>query len=447
MATVGIKVFKHHKKADGTYNVKIRVSHKGGNHYIDTTHFVTGKQLTAKFKVKDTFIIDLLNETLKGYRKAISELEVKIELYNSETLRDFLLGKDKDINFIDFSLVHIDELFKAGRDGSAKTLKTVVLSLIDYFKRPIVLPKEINGTMLAQYEDYLRKPRIITRSDQYLIPRTRTVKALKDTGIHNHMRDLRILFKAAMKKCNKPELGEIKILHNPFETYQIVGAPETKKRNITIQQIINIMKCDVKPGSRPELAKELFTLSFFMCGMNAVDLYELTKDNIVNGRLEYNRSKTESRRKDNAFISIKIVKEAKPLLMKYLEKLCKRYASSENLDHALNEGMRQLCKMLKMPRITFYWARYSFGTIARNKCNLSMDYIGEALNHIDNDHKTTDIYIEKDWSIVDNVQSAVMEFFRKARRLISKKEKQGNVVQVKVVHLFQSIVLNPLNAG
>jgi ATP-binding cassette subfamily B protein len=53
MATVGIKIFKHHKKVDGTINVKIRVSHKGEKKYIDTPHFVIDKQLTTKYTLKD----------------------------------------------------------------------------------------------------------------------------------------------------------------------------------------------------------------------------------------------------------------------------------------------------------------------------------------------------------------------------------------------------------
>src|ERR1700759_236207 len=112
MATVGFKVFKHHKKADGTYNIKIRVSHKGGNHYIDTPHYVIAKQLTAKLKVKDPLIVDILNDTLKKYRKMISELEDKLDLHNSETLRDFLIGKDADVNFLKFSFEYIDQLFE-----------------------------------------------------------------------------------------------------------------------------------------------------------------------------------------------------------------------------------------------------------------------------------------------------------------------------------------------
>ena len=45
MATVSAKVFEHHKKADGTYNVKICVQHKRLRKYLDTTHFVVKKQL------------------------------------------------------------------------------------------------------------------------------------------------------------------------------------------------------------------------------------------------------------------------------------------------------------------------------------------------------------------------------------------------------------------
>ena len=54
-----------------------------------------------------------------------------------------------------------------------------------------------------------------------------------------------------------------------------------------------------------------------------------------------------------------------------------------------------------------YWARHSFANIARNKCGISKDDIGEALNHVNEDHKTTDIYLDRDLSIVDMVQEQV----------------------------------------
>ncbi|WP_426587865.1 hypothetical protein [Mucilaginibacter sp. R-33] len=47
---------------------------------------------------------------------------------------------------------------------------------------------------------------------------------------------------------------------------------------------------------------------------------------------------------------------------------------------------------------------------------MDKDNIAEALNHVDGDHKITDIYIEKDWGIVDKVQAAVMKFFRELNK-------------------------------
>jgi len=49
--------------------------------------------------------------------------------------------------------------------------------------------------------------------------------------------------------------------------------------------------------------------------MNTADLFNVTE--IKNGRLEYKRTKTTGRRKDNAFILVKIEKEAQVLIDKY----------------------------------------------------------------------------------------------------------------------------------
>jgi len=56
MATLNAKIFKHHEKEDGTYNVKICVSHKRDRRYIGTEYYVTGKKPSRDFSVKDIFI-------------------------------------------------------------------------------------------------------------------------------------------------------------------------------------------------------------------------------------------------------------------------------------------------------------------------------------------------------------------------------------------------------
>jgi integrase len=413
MATVSAKVYEHHKKADGTYNVKICVHHKDQRKFIDTNHFVVSKQLTAKLKIKDRFITDLIDEQLRDYRKLISELGEKLDFFSAEALRDYLRDKDSEIDFLKFCNTYIEQLRKEKRNGTADNHRTVLNSLIDYFKRDGISINEINSNMLVSYERFLRVERTMIRLNQEKKEVKTTKKGLSDSGLHNHMRDLRTMFNAARNLYNNEDLGIYKIKHYPFKKYKIGSPPITKKRNNTIEQVRVIRDCETKPGSRAELAKEIYLLSFYLCGMNAVDFFKLTKKDIRNGRIDYNRSKTEGKRKDNAFISIRIIEEAKPLLEKYIEKLSVRYSAYDGLDTALSMGMKQLRKLTGIPGITIYWARHTFATIARNSCRMSKDDVALALNHVDDEHRTTDIYIEKDWGIVDEVQLKVITVLRK----------------------------------
>lgn len=109
------------------------------------------------------------------------------------------------------------------------------------------------------------------------------------------------------------------------------------------------------------------------------------------------------------------------MIDKYIGKLNLRYGAFGYLEWALHKGMKGLREICSHPELTMYWARHSFGMIARNKCRLSVDDVAVALNHIDNGHKTTDIYIEKDWGIVDDVQQEVLSLlnFTSSNKLIT----------------------------
>ena len=198
--------------------------------------------------------------------------------------------------------------------------------------------------------------------------------------------------------------------------------------------------CDCPNGSRAELARDLFMLSFYLCGMNAVDFYnhlELKSHT----RLEYNRSKTSGQRQDNAFISVKIIPEAAVLIDKYGETLKKRYTNYKGLDKALSKGFEVLRKITGMKEVTFYWARHTFANLAYNVCKLSKDHIGQALNHVDEGHKTTDIYIEKDWAIVDNVQDAVINLLKPSVDEKSENIETTNTLYVEDLKFLGSLVM------
>ena len=384
MATVSAKIYEHHKKAGGTFNVKYVVYHQGERKFIDSPHFLSKRQITKEFEIKDKLVLKWIEETLDDYRTLVSGTGYRLDFFTCEQLRDYLRDSNKDIDIIEFANLHIEYLKENGREPYSRTFRKVRNSLVDYFGRSKVSINEIHSNMLNSYERYLKNSRKQVRENQMGNSVHTIEPGLFKGGLHAHMRDLRTLFNEAKKKYNDDELGIVRIKHYPFTKYKVGSPPATRKRNFDVDQVIMIRDCNVPENSRIELARDLFMLSFYLCGTNAVDFYHATELNINKGRIEYKRAKTQGRRQDEAFISIYIVEEAKPLIEKYLGKLSSRYGAYDYLDYALYKGMKGLRELTGIPALTLYWARHTFGSLARNECRMSVDDIGQALNHIDN---------------------------------------------------------------
>jgi hypothetical protein len=307
---------------------------------VDRHYTFCYRQTTVKeMDIKDPFINNLINKTLDEYRLEIGKLGKRIEYFTCENLRDFLETHNQEIDFIKFCNEHIQQLKADGREGTAANHLTVRNSLTDFFRRGNVSIMEINTNMIKSFDRFLRGRREIIRLNQGKLV-TKTSAGLKDQGVHNIMRDLRTLFNEAKKKFNNEDLGIIKIPHYPFKNYKLPKKPPTQKRNHTAEQIRLIRDIELTADSRAELARDLYILSFYLCGMNAVDLYRL--QDYKGNRIEYNRSKTEGQRIDNAFISIRIPEPAKPLLDKYIGKLKIRYAHFRYLDKALKYWIKTI---------------------------------------------------------------------------------------------------------
>jgi hypothetical protein len=70
--TVSAKIYEHHEKSDGTFNVKYVVYHNGERKFIDSPHCVSKRQITKGFDIKDKIALKWLVETLDDYRVLIS---------------------------------------------------------------------------------------------------------------------------------------------------------------------------------------------------------------------------------------------------------------------------------------------------------------------------------------------------------------------------------------
>ena len=87
------------KKKDGTYNIKIRVTHNRVNKYIQTIYFVTKNELTRSLKIKDQYYIDETDKIIRRYRRKCDLLGEKLNLLLADELikylkKEELEGKD-----------------------------------------------------------------------------------------------------------------------------------------------------------------------------------------------------------------------------------------------------------------------------------------------------------------------------------------------------------------
>jgi len=437
MSTFKVSIFEHQRRKDGKYPVSIRVYWRGTCAYIGTEYYVTDKQVTKKklsktennrtiFLLKDIFIINELNKRIAKFEDLKSQkLGHRIELYTARELAKYFYdetkpGTDSTIDFVKFSLSHIEKLKAQGRTTSAASLKASINSLIDFCNgRDKIAITEITSKFLHKNEDYLRSARTIKRRNQFGRVVVTKHKGLSDISVIDYMRNIRLLFNAAMDEYNDEDKDEMKIIHYPFRKYKLKKLPDNNKRNLTIEQIRQIRDvADEKLiHERAIFARDIFMLSFYLVGANLVDLYESKRYQA--GRIDYNRKKTKGRRHDKAFISIKVEPEALPLLEKYADKsglhvfdFRSRYTTSHIFSSNVNKGLKIVAKACGITEpLSTYYARHSWATIARNKCNVSKDDIDLALNHVDQGLKMADAYIKKDWSRVDQANRAVLNLF------------------------------------
>ena len=426
MITFNYAILKHHKKEDGTWNVKIRVTYSRVSKYLPTNMFVTKDDLnTKKDKITNKTKLKKLTDVIDEYRSIAENIAITSTLTTariSEFIKKALDKKENtEVDFIAFANKVIAKRKKDAapkEDKTAAGYQTVVNSLQDFFKRDRILITEINYKSLLLYEEYLKTERVVTRLNQFGKLQKRTLKPVGN-GINNYMRIIRSLFNDAMEEYNDEDNNEQLIKHYPFKKFKIAKPQQPPKKDINIEDVRRLR--DFKPTTSTErtiLARDVYMLSFYLVGINLIDLFK-AKD-LKNGQLSYNRSKTESRRDDKALISIKVEPEAQAIISKYADPSKKRifnfynlYKTNNNFTKAVNIGLKQISTELELvPNITSGSARASWATIAFNDCNVSKDEVDMALNHLDPRHKLANIYINKDFSMIDKANRKVLDTLR-----------------------------------
>lgn len=388
---------------DETYPIQIVVGH-GTNIYLGTGVYAKISEwdnLTKQFTGKNNKRINnILGAMLATITTRIYELKEKgqWQKLSRRQIKQMLTNLDLSSPTIDIPTLGM--AFDYLADVKSESTRSIV---INARKKLTAFCGDLNN---IQFDDISRS----WLDDFY--------KSMSTLSINSKSLYMQILRKAIYWAIDRDYTT-----NNPFRHYHI-KSEETRMRVLPVEKMRKLLNLDLQ--YRYGEYRDLFMLTFYLIGINTVDLSKLTMDNVVNGRIEYRRAKT------NKLYSIKIEPEAADLLEKYKGKnhllnFFDRHKNYKAFRGLVNEALSRIGEPAKDNKgrilrsenkriimqplekdLTIYWARYSWATYAA-ELEIPKDTISEALGH-SHGAKVTGVYIKYNRDKVDEANRKVIDY-------------------------------------
>ena len=400
------------QRSDGFYPVYIRVTHQRKVGFIKTDKVVSKKGVTASKEIKDTFVSNFCTTLILDYTTRLNSFDTS--RWSVKEVIDFLQTGDSDICFSDYARQHICRLINNGQDRTARNYELALGHMERYFGTTQVMFSQLTSTAMTLW-----------------------IKSLESTHRAKEMYPvcMRQVFRAAVKEMNDYDKGFIRIKTNPWIKVQIPQSDRTTKRAISAEDCRRFFAAPLPPSKMaeplPELGHDIAKLVLCLAGMNTIDLYELKKEDYKRGRFCYKRAKTRHSRKDEAYFEMRIEPVILPIIEKYKAdddspyffNFHSRYTSADSFCANVNNGIKQICKSLGLPKekwYSVYTFRHTWATIAQNDCGANIAEVGFAMNH-SHGHTVTRGYIKLDFTPAWELNAKVIDFVL----FSTKKSKQG----------------------
>lgn len=413
--SIKVSLDTRRSKADGTYPLILRLTHKR-----KTTSIKTGIYLK-----KDDWDEEAL-EVKKSYKGVanVKRLNNEIQKKKADALDSILKLEEKakqiplsvtDIkqqidpsalsqSFYDFGEKLVKELLKTERVGTARSYQGVI-SILKTFNKGKPFSKNMGGNpketnkfkYAAKFKDIHYRDlkfeeinyNFLTSFDNYHLGSGNELN-----GLAVYMRTIRSIYNQGIKA------GMVDKSLYPFSDYKIKTEP-TKKRALESTYLTKIIDLEL-PKDHPCFdARSYFVASYMMYGMNFADMAHLQKDDITNGRIHYRRRKTSK------LYDIKIGNGLSTILnhyiqhnpaSKYVFPIIKRESAIlqerdiQGARKSFNKNLKTIAEMCEIEQnLTSYVSRHSFATQAMMQ-NVPVTAISAMLGH--SSLKTTEIYLK-----------------------------------------------------
>ena len=396
---VNLKATVRIKTKSGIYPVYIRFTKKNQVSYVKTSWVVNERGLTADKKdIKDPFVIQQTSILIESYYRQLNQIDTSN--WSVSEIVKYVTEFNNDISFSDYTREHIAKLIKRGQERTSRNYKWALQHMERFAETDNIMFSRLTSSFLNRWIESLS---VTNRcKEQYPVC-------------------MREVYKAAIKEFNDEEQGIVK-LKNPWKNVTIPKSDVPDKRAIPASKLrafFNVVP-DRSRFTNPlmEIGQDVALISFCMCGLNAVDIFNAKKNQYVDGIFHYERQKTRNARADKGYFEVRVPEFLKPTFEKYFSKekdspwlfnFHDRLSTSDSFCANVNTGIRQIWEKADPDfKASLYAFRHSWATIAQNECGATMNEVDFGLNHSIN--RMAKVYVKIDYTPAWILNEKVIEF-------------------------------------
>lgn len=406
MLTTKVQLNKVRQKTDGTFPLVIRITYNRKTIYLPLGYNLAEKEFdtknqrirpSSKISSNITRLNNGIQEKLKKVYDTVARLEEegKIEGLSMSSLKREIEGKSVvNIDFFAFIDSLINDLKKARKFGNAEIYKALRNKIEKFHGKRSLSFRQINYVFIKKLE-----------TQHYSCGNTAG-------GLSVYLRTLRSVYKKAIKH------GIAKENHNPFNDYSIKSG--TPKRQFLNKEQLHTLKNALVEEPFLSKARDLYMASFYLRGMNWMDMALLKGDSIQGDleRIVYIRAKTK-----NKLFSIKIAPALKEILLAYNNGKIKKddyifpiltsavtqyqiHETIKNKRKRQNIYLKRLVERLELPKVTIYSARHTYANILK-RSGAPSNVIQDSLGHTT--EAMTQAYLSSfETNIIDDFDTKIM---------------------------------------
>lgn len=366
MATLKLTLFLAKQLKDGRHKIRIAICHKRDTRYIVTNFIIDSVTQFRNGQVVRRPDASIMNRKL---RNLLNEYQEKLDavkhqnLYTCVQLKNMLVNsmmEEDAATFQSVSASYERELSESGSVGYAKMLERNCRYFTEFCRGDILLA-DITPEMIENYSRFLR-----------------VKKGVGDTTNSMMMRNTKTIINRGVKK------RVVSYEVHPFVNFQI---PTSQVRQVDLPlEVFNRLRLAEPTEKRFRVARDLFCLSFYLGGINLVDLMQIDFRGL--DVLEYVRTKSRSTTHGQNVVSFAIPEPAKEIIRRWMNRNTGRLDfgykfSYSNFSRYLSRLLDSFARSLGITeKVVYYSARKSFAQYA-SEIGIPDGVIDYCLGHSD----------------------------------------------------------------